>query len=778
MLSKRPSLVSIVLALALAGGGWAAVRYSGPPAPLGEDADEGVFSAGRAMRHVRAIAGRPHPMGSAEHARVREYLISELQLLGFAVERQRVTAARVRRAGGVRPPGTVIAGYVENLMVRLPGHASTGAVLLASHYDSVAAGPGAADDASGVAAVVETLRILRGGARLRNDVIALFTDGEEDGLLGAEAFVSLHPWARDVRVIANFEARGNRGAVQMFETSAGNHAIVRAWAGADPSPAGASLAYEVYKRLPNDTDFTEFKRLDAVGLNFAFIGHPEIYHTPRDSADALDQGSLQAHGNAALAIARQLGDADIDPHQWRSRDAVYFSLPGGLLFVCYSVLWAIPLAVAGFIAWIWVLARARRGGRASIGGVILGVVVIAAFLALETWLGFKASGWIVRVQRWWNPLAAPLSNAAHTGAVACWAAAAWLLLFALLRRRFAPHTLALAAVFPVLVVGAALAALLPGASYLVAWPGLAAIAAVTLLPQLRGTARYGPATALVAALLALPALAILVPTADALVCALLLSPQGAAGLVALTGVTAALLAPQIEIVTEGRRWWPGVLLCLAGVGAVGAGLVTAAHGPSSPRPENLLYAVDADAKRAVWATQSDPPGAWLGQYVTANPKRGPLVQFSAVAGTGTYSSHEAPVADLEPPVVTLVAAAQENGGRLIRVRVTSPRGARAASVRIPDREVVETLVDGRLVRVEGGTRPWPPGRWGLEYLGVPPGGFELSVRVKGSAPVTFIVVDRAEGTPPLPDLTFTPRPPASEPIHRGDLTLVQRTVTF
>lgn len=778
MKTRRPSWSSVVLALILAGAGGGAVWLSGPPAPLGEHADESVFAAGRAMRHVRAIAQRPHPMGSADHARVREYLLSELQLLGFAVERQRVTGIRVRRTGVTRPAGTITAGRVENLMVRLPGEASTGAVLLASHYDSVAAGPGAADDASGVAAVLETLRVLRRGGRLRNDVIALFTDGEEDGLLGAEAFVSRHPWARDVRVVANFEARGNRGAVQMFETTPGNQAIVQAWAGADPSPTGASLAYEVYKRLPNDSDFTEFKRLNSVGLNFAFIGHVEAYHTPRDTAEALDQGSLQAHGNAALAIARRLGDADLDLRGWRGRDAVYFSVPGGLWFVSYSVLWTIPIAALAFVVWVWVLVRARRATRASIGGVVLAVVVLAAFLAFEVWLGFKASAWIVRFQRWWNPVASPLPNPAYAGAVACAAAAGWLILHSLLRRWFAPHTLLLAAVFPVLAAGAALAVLLPGASYLAAWPALAALAATAMLPQIRGTHAYGPGTALLAAVLAAPALAILVPTAQALVGALLLTPEGSAGLVAMIGIGAATMLPQVEIVTEGRRTWPGLLVFLVGIGAAAAGVSTAGHAASHPRPENLFYALDADAGRAVWATQTDPPGAWLAQFVTASPARGPLALFSAVAGTAPYSSHEAPAIGLPPPVVTLAGTANEGGGRLIRLRIASSRGARAVSVRIPDREIVETVVDGRPVVLEGGARSWSSGRWGLDYAGVPPEGVDLSVRVKGTAPVTFIVVDRSEGTPAIPDTTFEPRPPASQPIHRGDLTLVQRAFTF
>ena len=50
-----------------------------------------------------------------------------------------------------------------------------------AHYDSVPFGPGAADDGAGVVTLLETARALKAGPPLKNDVIFLFTDGEEAG---------------------------------------------------------------------------------------------------------------------------------------------------------------------------------------------------------------------------------------------------------------------------------------------------------------------------------------------------------------------------------------------------------------------------------------------------------------------------------------------------------------------------------------------------------------------------------------------------------------------
>ena len=171
------------------------------------------------MKHVVAIAQRPHPIGSAEHDRVRDYLVAQLSNLGLDPQIQNATGVGTRYAD---------AGRVQNILARMPGGQSGGpAVLLVAHYDSVEAGPGAGDDGAGIAAILETVRALRAGGPVAHDVIVLFTDGEESDLLGAAAFVREHPWAKDVAMALNFEARGTTGRSLMFETGPGNLDAVR-----------------------------------------------------------------------------------------------------------------------------------------------------------------------------------------------------------------------------------------------------------------------------------------------------------------------------------------------------------------------------------------------------------------------------------------------------------------------------------------------------------------------------------------------------------------------
>jgi Peptidase family M28 len=351
------------------------------PQPLAATAAPEDFSAARALDQIRAIAQKPHPPGSAEHQRVRDYLIAEFTKLGAAPEVESGFAAFTYGAFHAE-------GNVDNIIVRLPGSGNTRPLMLAAHYDSVTRGPGASDDGSGVAVLLETLRALRAGPPLRNDAIFLITDGEEKGLLGAQVFMRDHAWRGESdatqpamtqpAVTLNFEARGTGGNAFMFETSAGNDWLIRDLQAAVPQADATSFAYEIYRRMPNDTDLTVFKRGGLAGMNFAYIEHPELYHTAQDNVANLDSRSLQEQGRYALALARRFGNEDLS--QKHGGDAVYFPTPFTSLIV-YPASWVKPiawLAVAGLAAALTV--GWKRGARGRWMAAPLATVAILQLL--------------------------------------------------------------------------------------------------------------------------------------------------------------------------------------------------------------------------------------------------------------------------------------------------------------------------------------------------------------------------------------------------------------
>ncbi len=349
-----------------------------PPAPVPADAPPTEFSAERALPIVDDLARAPHPLGSPAAARVRDDLVARLRALGLPA---RVEAAVV---GGVA---------VANVVATLPGTAPTGTVVLAAHTDSVPAGPGAADDVSSVAAILETVRALRAGPPLRDDVEVLLTDGEEAGLLGARA------WVRDdlprdrPTVVLNHEARGVAGPSLIFQTSPGNAGLVRAIADAVPHPRGDSSLVAVYRLLPNDTDLSAVLAAGRPGVNSAFIEGPSAYHTAGDTPTALSAASVQSQGSTMLALARALGDADLRPLDPAASgsppqpDETWFRFLGAL--VTYPQAWAVPIALAGVVALVGAVVLGRRRGLPSAGGVV--VAALTALVALGVAAGLGAA---------------------------------------------------------------------------------------------------------------------------------------------------------------------------------------------------------------------------------------------------------------------------------------------------------------------------------------------------------------------------------------------------
>src|SRR6185312_15389758 len=120
--------------------------------------------------------------------------------------------------------------------------------------------------------------------------------------------------------------RGTSGPPIMFETSLGNADLTQVYADAVPDPVATSVAVEVYRALPNDTDFTPFRESgEFTGLNTAFVDGSAAYHTAEDTPDRQSPESLQALGDDALALARGIGDGDLSRlARPGSSDATYF----------------------------------------------------------------------------------------------------------------------------------------------------------------------------------------------------------------------------------------------------------------------------------------------------------------------------------------------------------------------------------------------------------------------------------------------------------------------
>jgi hypothetical protein len=469
------------------------------PAPLPADAPSILFSATRALEHVKAMAQAPHPAGSTENRRVREYVLARMRELGL---KPREIEAR---HGGVR---------LVNLYGELEGTQPTNPpILLVSHYDSTPNGPGAADDASGVATILETIRALRERGTLRNRLGVLITDGEELGSTGAEAFIrDQADLLKGVRLVVNLEARGNHGPVLMFETAPDNGQLMELFRQACPMPAAASFSQDIYRRMPNGTDFTAFIKADKRGFNFSFVGGLAYYHSPQDTPENLSLRTLQHYGSCVMPLTARLGQLDDQGlgRCYRPGDATFFTLWRGWL-VSYpsSLAWPLALITAGLLA--VGVGRGLWSATLRVGAIAasLGVGLLATVLAI----GVGAAGVYGLVRLLHLPHSGPfVTGLRFEGAfVICLllvAAAITLGLKALLLRWTNPCEELTGALAVWVALTVAATAILPGASYLFMWPAF--FGGIALLFSDSGVRKRTPLYR--ALLTAVPAALLLAPT--------------------------------------------------------------------------------------------------------------------------------------------------------------------------------------------------------------------------------------------------------------------------
>ncbi|NES12514.1 MULTISPECIES: M28 family peptidase [Micromonospora] len=775
---RRPLAAVVALAALLAVGAGVLVDLA-TPAPRPASAPAGEFSAQRAYENVKVIAARPHVAGSAANDQVREHLVGVLRGLGLKTEVQDAVAPEAGQLSGAAGGATL--ARVRNVVARLPGTDSTGRVFLVAHYDSVQSGPGGNDDAAGTASILEVARALTAGPRPRNDIVLVLTDAEEACLCGASGFAADHPLARDGGVVLNLEARGSTGPVIMFETSRNNAKLVDVFGRAAPHPVGTSFAVEIYRALPNDTDFTAFLDHGFVGLNSAYIDGGAVYHTPLDTPATMDRGSLQMHGDNALGLAREFGRTDLRDLS-SGHDATYFPVPGGL--VRYPGWLTLPLALLALVAvgaLGWLL---RRRGRATAGrlaagfGLALAPIVVAP---LGAWLLWTA---ITTIRPGYAELLDPYRPVWYRLAVVALAAAVLFTWYALTRRRVGPAALAFGGLAWLALFGVLLAVLVPGGAYLATLPALAG--ALAGLVALR-TRLDGPWPVVAVTLAGAVAVTILLPTVVLLFPALGMAMGGVAALFAvLLGLAALpvvdLLHPQAGgqrglVALRARRLGavPALAAALAAVVLAGVGLAVDRFDATHPVPTHLMYALDADTGKAQWLSHEGDPQPWTDGYVDGETA---VRESFPGLGDGELRAGPAPAASLPAPKVELLSDTRSGQERILRLRLVPQRVVRMTSLHVDSATAVikAATVGGRDVPVKTLGARWG---FGIVFHAPPPEGVEVTLTLTSNVErVRFRAMDASDGLDQLPG--FRPRPPDVGVVgsHTSEMLAVARTYEF
>ena len=716
-----------------------------------------AFSEEHAFATLSALLReqRPHTTGSPENGVVRDRILAELRATGYVPEVQ----AALQCDASPRFPGCTA---VENIVAVHKGTGDGKAVLASAHYDSVPAGPGVSDDGAGVAVVLE---LARGFAAktTRNDVIFLLTDGEETGLRGARAFAEHHPLMRRVGVVVNFDARGASGASMMFETGPGNARLMNLFANAVARPSASSVNYEVYKLLPNDTDFSVYRKLGLSGFNFGFINSAAVYHSVRDNLQSIDRRSLQHAGEHAFEVTEALAGSDLATLSTPS-DASFFDV-FGLVTVVWPAAINVPLALAALLGFIGLIVVHRDAFtlRTTAWAVV-------AFLAVPMLL--FAFGWLLSYPLGIWPGVHPLDHPQPwPGRVALATAGILvpLIVAAVAGLRVDARALLLVnwLLLALLAVGVALT--IGGASYPFLWPVFGAAVAAWIETLLRkGPPRSLHATALAGfALAAFFLLAFLVGLE--LVLGFDLSQYKILVLIpfslALVPVFAA--GP----VDRPRTAWALSTLCAVVVaGAATVASQTPAYAANHPRGLNVVYYDDLAAKPR-WLIGF--VGAPDERYLKAQgfPSRDEsYLQLGLLKGQGRFKDATGP--HLPAPTFTVSDTATQGGTTVVRGILRSGRGGFQIGIGVAPNSGIQSIrIDSQqAVSVDQlkGKEPTFVRVWGIGMREVP---MEISFDAATAPKLTLY--ERSA----LPDsdeahVLVAARPGDAAPDYNGDAALV------
>lgn len=788
----------IALVLALIVGAAFAWREEKPPAPRPATATATAFSAERAMVDDRAIGSIPHPIGSVANHQVRDYLLKRMTELGLAPQVHRGVAAYAPR----RAPGVLLGGDVEDLVGVLPGRdRNAPALALMAHYDSVPSSPGAADDAAGVVSALEIVRALEAkGEPPARDVMIILTDGEEAGLLGADAFFNRDPLARHVGFLINMEARGDAGRVQMFQTGAHNGQAIGLLRRNAIRPSSSSLTVFIYEHMPNDTDFTISKAAGVAGLNFAFAGRQFDYHSPTSTPATMDPGTLQDMGQQVLAVAQAAAFAPTLPG--RAPDVVYSHVAGDFVLAYPpAVGWLVLALSAVMIALAAIRARRvepfpwtdpLRGAGAALFA-ILGAVAIMHLARRATGAAFgylEQRFLLAQVTHWEIALillglgfllmaAAELGRGRRQIAFVPLAAGLAASLFG-----FDPVGLGLGVVSAligvaaygrpvsrsgawtgVLLLGLLLAlvvqALAPLAAFVLAWPLLFAALAAVLTDA---AARRGP--------VALAVLAVVAALGVAWVGEIAHGAFISLDLVEVLGAPLLLAAYLVWPLAQPAEGAPperllGPLLLVAGLVVTAAVRFNDPYSARYPRASYVVYQLDQDTRRA-WIVSATPElSPWARSVLTSGGGR--IGKLANWVWARPVDAAPAPYVPEPAPTISL----DKLGNGDLQLHIAPPTGAQDLALSLtPDTPATVLAVDGAPL-----TAHMAPGKaYRVRWMAAPE-GLTLTLRPAGPGKLTVRYDAKAyrwpAGVRPLP-----PRPPTVMPFNDSDSTFITGSRRF
>ncbi|WP_282069300.1 M28 family peptidase [Olleya namhaensis] len=654
MLKKALAILIIILAVYASFDALLPNKISDLETPLNQ------FSTERALIQLAEISKKPHYTGSEEHTKVRNYIVSELEKLGL--EPQLQEGYTISKWGNLAKP--------INILARIKGTANTKALMLLTHYDSNPhSAIGASDAGSGVVTILEGLRaFLADGKQPKNDIIIGITDAEELGLNGADLFVNQHHWAKDIGLVLNFEARGSGGpSYMLIETNGGNANLMKQFVAAHPKfPVANSLAYSIYKMLPNDTDLTVFRRDGNIeGFNFAFIDDHFDYHTKMDNYERLDRNTLEHQGSYIMPLLHHFSQANLDQVK-STEDYIYFNVPF-FNTVIYPFSWIIPMLILAIVLFIGLIIYGFRNHKLQLKVIKTGFNSFLLSLITSGIIGYFGWSLLLLIYPEYKEL---LHGFTYNGHTYIWffVLITLAISFMFYRNTYKVNNTASLLVAPLtlwLIICTAIALKLEGASFFIIPVYFSLAAFFVLLKQKQPNS-------FLLTILCIPTLFILTPFVKMFPVGLGLKMLVASAV--LVVLIFGLCLPIFGQLKHKKRW--SYMFFFFGIVAFFMAHFNSAFTPDTPKPNSLVYTLDLDNNTALWATYDKTLDSYTQNFLGSTPKEASELNkntFGSKYASGYTYASSAPVKAILSPKIEVSNDTIINNTRFFNICVMPQR---------------------------------------------------------------------------------------------------------
>ncbi len=474
MFKQRKLLIFSILLISAIFLGFYSLRT-----PKRADSRAEGFSAVRASEDIRQIAVEPHSVREQDALEdVREYLVRRIDEMGLESE-VFTYEDHTDKYGDTYD--------VNNIYTKIDGKDGEDGtyIMLVAHYDSSPAkrvgeengSTGAADDGYGIATILEILELLKANEdEMVNGIKVLFTDAEEVGLIGANKEMTYNRELYDnVSFLINVEARGITGPVIMFETTDNNIEVMNLYKNAD-FPVAYSLASDIYSKMPNGSDFTEFENAGLTGINFAVLKSLDYYHTPSDNYDNIDFSTLQHYGEQIMPIVEAFvyDEKYSDPDIFKSdQNAVFFTFLPNVL-ILYSTTFANILTVIILLGILLVTFFLFRNQKISLKSILIWFTTWTGFCVIMTGIGYIVSRIVslifgIEFQMFYMPKV-PNADIIVLITVILSIIAAWWMVYIFKKNNNNLLNILLGGMYLNMILLVVFSKLLPGGTFLFTWP--------------------------------------------------------------------------------------------------------------------------------------------------------------------------------------------------------------------------------------------------------------------------------------------------------------------